>query len=56
MLLRWTGAKKRYPLRATVSMYRGFSALSERAERSLFTAVLMLRSNSTTVPLGQPGF
>src|SRR5579864_7592091 len=47
-----TGARKRYPRRATVSTNLGFSAESPSASRSLLTAVLMLCSKSTKVSSG----
>ncbi len=44
-----TGAIKRYPFRATVSMKIGLSAASPRASRSLLMAVPRLWSKSTVV-------
>ena len=43
------GARKRYPRLGTVSMYRGFSASSPSASRSLRTATRRLASKSTNV-------
>src|ERR1700677_2316 len=43
------GAINRYPRRPAVAIKRGFSALSERAWRSLLTDVFKLVSKSTNV-------
>jgi len=49
----FTGTRKRYPRRGSVSTKRGLSAESPRASRSLLIAVFRLLSKSTKVSCGQ---
>ena len=54
--VRWDGSEKRYPRLGTVSIYRGFSASSPSASRSLRTATRRPLSKSTKVFSSQMRF